>query len=80
MVGFEDKLHCEGIVGDGCGGGRIFYIEDDALIVYDPLTKESMKLLDGIEGATSISKKSCIVTIECERDRVDFDLSLMKKV
>lgn len=80
IAGFEDKLHCEGIVGDGCGGGRIFYIDANALHVYDPTTKEKMKLFDGFSGARSISKKACVITIECEDEVVKFDLSKMMRV
>jgi len=78
IAGFENKLHCEGIVGDGCGGGRIFFIESDTLYAHDPMTKEKMKLFDGFSGAKSISKKACVITIECEDEVVKFDLSKMK--
>lgn len=80
IAGFEDKLACEGIVGDGCGGGRIFFIDEDSLNVYDPTTKEQMKLCDEIKDAKSISKKACIITIECEDESINFDLSLMRKI
>lgn len=80
IAGFEDKLHCEGIVGDGCGGGRMFYIDENTLYAHDPITKENFKLLEGIEDAKSISKKACIVTVECESETVKFDLSKMVKV
>ncbi|WP_373069328.1 thiamine biosynthesis protein ThiF [Sulfurimonas sp.] len=80
IAGFEDKLHCEGIVGDGCGGGRIFFIDEDALKVYDPTTKEQILLLDGVTDAKAISKKACTVTIECENEVIKFDLSLMQKI
>ena len=42
--GFDlnSPLVCEGIIGDGCGGGRIFYIKDNILNVYDPQTKETI--------------------------------------
>lgn len=86
----EDDLVCEGIIGDGCGGGRIFFIKENTLFAHDPQTKENMKLLENIHmcpsGATnaicvprSISKKACIITIECEQGRIEFDLSAMKK-
>ena len=80
IAGFDDKLHCEGIVGDGCGGGRFFYIDEDVLKAYDPISKEEFVLLDSIIDAKNISKKACIVTIECEDELIKFDLSLMKKV
>jgi len=80
MAGFKDKLHVEGIVGDGCGGGRIFYIDSSALHVHDPLTKENIQLLSEIKDAKKISKKACIVTIECEFEVINFDLSKMMRI
>lgn len=77
---FNEKLTCEGIVGDGCGGGRIFTVEDSKLNVYDPQTKEFMTLLEGVENANSISKKKCVVTIECKDKSIKFNLSTMSIV
>lgn len=77
---FNEKLTCEGIVGDGCGGGRIFTVEDSKLKVYDPQTKEFMTLLEGVENANSISKKGCVVTIECKDKSIKFNLSTMSIV
>jgi hypothetical protein len=79
-AGFEDKLHCEGIVGDGCGGGRIFFVDAQTLYAYDPITKEDIKLLVGVVDAQSISKKACIVSVKCKDEDIEFDLSLMKRV
>ena len=36
--GFDSPLSCEGIIGDGCGADRIFFIEEDSLNVYDKNT------------------------------------------
>jgi len=77
MVGFENKLACEGIVGDGCGGGRIFYIDTQILYAHDPITNENIKLLQQIKDAKAISKEACIITIECETTTIKFDLSKM---
>ena len=77
---FNEKLTCKGIVGDGCGGGRIFTVENCKLKTYDPLTKEFMTLLDGVDDAKSISKKGCIVTIECVDKFIKFNLSTMSLV
>ena len=65
MDGFDLKspLVCEGIIGDGCGGGRLFYVEGEALRTYDPNTKNSVVLLEKIVDAKSISKTACIITI-----------------
>ena len=74
----DSNLVCEGIVGDGCGGGRLFFIKDETLIAYDPLSKTEMTLLRDVKGAKRISKKACIITIECEDEKIEFDLSKMR--
>ena len=75
--GFDvtSPLVCEGIIGDGCGGGRIFYIKDEMLFVYDPYSKEKRKMLQDIKNAQKITKKRCIITIECLEETIEFDLS-----
>ena len=80
--GFDDNspLVCEGIIGDGCGGGRFFLVKDEMLVAYDPQTKSEIFLLDGIKNAKVISKKTCILTIECEDEVIQFDLSALQKV
>ncbi len=74
-----NPLACEGIIGDGCGGGRIFYVEDETLYAHDPISKENMTLLKNIKKAKKISKAKCIITIECEDETIELDLSKMKK-
>ncbi|SFV50679.1 MoeB/thiF family protein [hydrothermal vent metagenome] len=69
------KLSCYGIPGDGCGGGREFFIENETLFAKDPVTKECIKLLEGIKGAKAIAKNGCNITIECEEERIVFNLS-----
>ena len=78
--GFDNPLVCEGIIGDGCGGDRLFFIENGTLFVYDKQTKESVKLLDNIHMPKKIFKSGCIITIECEDEEIKFDLSALKKV
>ncbi len=75
--GFDlnDPLVCEGIVGDGCGGGRVFFIKDETLYAHDPLSKENRELLTNIQKAKKISKRGCIITIECQEKKIEFDLS-----
>ena len=73
----DSNLICEGIVGDGCGGGRLFMVEDGKLKAYDPQTTESRVLLEDVQMAKSISKSGCVVTITCENDTIKFDLSSM---
>ena len=80
--GFDltSPLVCEGIIGDGCGGGRLFSAMHKQLKVYDPQSKEIVILLDDLKGAKSISKAGCIVSIKCEDEEIKFDLSALKKV
>lgn len=73
----ESPLVCEGIMGDGCGGGRIFFIEDETLYANDPVTRENIVLLQNIKGAKKISKSACIITVECEDENIRFNLSTM---
>ena len=73
MVG--SKLSCMGIIGDGCGGGREFIVENETLYAYYDVTGEKIELLKGIKNAQSISKKGCVITIVCERETIEFDLS-----
>lgn len=82
MAGFDldSPLVCEGIVGDGCGGGRIFYIEDSALKAYDPVAKESITILSDIVDSLSIKKSACVIFIKCKNKNIKFDLSLMSRV
>lgn len=75
----DSPLVCEGIIGDGCGGGRIFVVEDSTLKAYDPQSKESIILLENIQSPKKITKKACIISIECEKFTIDFDLSAMSK-
>ncbi|MDQ1264663.1 MAG: hypothetical protein QG559_1664 [Campylobacterota bacterium] len=80
MYDFKDNpLACEGIIGDGCGGGRWFFVEDETLYAHDPLSKENRMLLQNIKKAKKISKSKCIITIECEDETIEFDLSKMQK-
>jgi len=82
MDGFDldSPLVCEGIVGDGCGGGRLFIVKDETLIAYDPQTQEKILLLRNILDAQIVSKSGCIVEIQCLRESVKFDLSSLKKL
>ncbi|MBU1659630.1 thiamine biosynthesis protein ThiF [bacterium] len=79
--GFDlsNPLICEGIVGEGCGGGRIFLIEESILKAYDPQTNEAMTLLKDIHMPRTLRKKGCILYIECEEENIEFDLSAMAK-
>jgi len=74
----DSPLVCEGIIGDGCGGGRIFFVKNQTLFVYDPITKKVMELLTNLNNVKKISKQSCIIILECEDKIIDFDLSSVK--
>jgi len=74
------KLSCTGIYGDGCGGGREFFIDNQKLYVFDPITQETFILFDGIIQATSITKSGCIITIDTKTKPIYFDLSKLQVV
>ena len=75
---FDPTSWCEGVIGDGCGGGRIFFTCKDALKVYDPTTKEVMTLLDNLESPEELSKKGCHLFFTCKGEKMGFDLSKME--
>ena len=75
----DSPLVCEGIIGDGCGGGRFFAVEDETLFAYDLLTQERIVLLREVKHAIKVTKKACIITIECEKETLKFDLSSLAK-
>ena len=80
--GFDlnSPLICEGIIGDGCGGGRLFLVKNETLMAYDPQTKEKRVLLKTVMQAQMINKSGCLITIKCLNETVKFDLSALKKV
>jgi hypothetical protein len=80
MMDGSSKLSCIGVVGDGCGGGREFIIESETLYAYDPYTEEKIILLKSIEMPQAISKKGCLLYIECKNNSFKFDLSSMEIV
>ncbi len=79
MFDLDNPLVCEGIIGDGCGGGRVFFVEDETLKAYDPQSKEVINLLADIKDAKQVTKKGCIITIECQDKSMTLDLSMIKK-
>jgi hypothetical protein len=74
----NNPLACEGIIGDGCGGGRWFFVEDEMLKVYDPTTKDIRVLLFDIKDALSVTKSGCVVSVECKNGIKKLDLSTLK--
>lgn len=71
---------CEGIIGDGCGGGRFFFTCKDSLQTYDPLTKEVMTLVADLEEPQDISKIGCHLSFTCKQIKMIFDLSKMSLI
>jgi len=75
----DSPLVCEGIIGDGCGGGRTFFVKESTLYAHDPVTNENMKLLEDIQMPQTLSKSKCLISIECKYEIIEFDLSRMIK-
>lgn len=80
MIAGSNKISCIGIIGDGCGGGREFIVENETLIAYDPYSKEKITLLQNIKKAKKISKHRCMITIECEKETIQLDLSQISEI
>jgi len=76
----DDDLVCEGIIGDGCGGGRIFTIKDNNLVAYDTQTQSYIVLLKDVRNAKKVSKKGCVISIKLADETLDFDLSTLTKL
>lgn len=77
---FNPTSWCEGIIGDGCGGGRIFFTCKNSLNVYDPMTKMRKILLDGLDNPEELSKKGCHLIFTCKDKKMIFDISVMKLI
>jgi len=77
MTPGSNRLSCYGIPGDGCGGGREFFIDECKLYASDPITKTKMLLLEGIEGPESIEKQGCKIIILCKKEKLVFNLSTL---
>ena len=74
--GFENNpLACEGIIGDGCGGGRWFFVQNETLFAFDELSNDSIMLLRDVKDAQKIEKKGCVITLTCKDGVINFDLS-----
>jgi hypothetical protein len=68
------SLRCKGIIGDGCGGDREFYIENETLYAYDPTSKTATLLASNIKDALHISKKGCDIFIKTKEKELIFNL------
>ena len=71
---------CEGIIGDGCGGGRIFFTTQDTIKVFDPVSKEVSTLIQGLSSPKNIAKDGCNLFFNCKEKKMTFDLSQMRLV
>ena len=80
IAGFDlnSPLVCEGIIGDGCGGGRIFFAQERGVFVYDPVTQEKVFLVEVASNISEISKSACVITLKTESKIYKYDLSALK--
>ena len=73
---------CPGIVGDGCGGGRLFIADtfNNKVKAYYPDDNSMMTLLEGLNEPSGISKKGCELYIANTNahEVIVFDLSKME--
>lgn len=69
--------HCYGVIGDGCGGGRLFYIKREQLFAFDTYAKSELLLKSGIKGAKKISKSGCLLFIETDKGVLEVDLQAL---
>jgi len=74
---------CAGIVGDGCGGGRLFIADtfNNKIKAYFPDDSSMMTLLEDLNEPSGISKKGCELFIANTNahEIVVFDLSKMER-
>ncbi len=74
---------CAGLIGDGCGGGRLFIADtyNNKLKAYFPDDNSMMTLLEGLHEPSDVAKKGCrlYVTNTNAHEVVIFDLSSMQK-
>jgi len=73
---------CAGVMGDGCGGGRLFIADtfNNKVKAYYPEDGSMMTLLEDLNEPSGISKKGCELFIANtnEHEIVVFDLSKME--
>ena len=73
---------CAGIMGDGCGGGRLFIADtfNNKVKAYFPDDNSMMTLLEELNEPSGISKKGCelFITNTNAHEIVVFDLSKME--
>ena len=73
---------CPGIIGDGCGGGRLFIADtfNNKVKAYYPEDNSMRTLLEGLNEPSGISKKGCelIIAYTMAHEVVVFDRSKME--
>ena len=73
---------CAGIIGDGCGGGRLFIADtfNNKVKVYYPEDSTMMTLLENLKAPSGISKRGCelFITNTNAHAIIKFDLSKME--
>jgi hypothetical protein len=84
----EDDLLCNpeslvcGVVGDGCGGGRLFIADtgNNRVIAYDPQSGRTITLMENLHNPCGIGKKGCeLFVADTDAHQIlCFNLSLMK--
>ncbi|OQX60104.1 MAG: hypothetical protein B5M52_01065 [Helicobacteraceae bacterium 4484_230] len=87
-IGKEDDLlsHPEGLVcgviGDGCGGGRLFIADtgNNRVVAYDPQSGRIITLMENLHKPCGVGKKSCHLYVSDTNTHqiLRFDLSSMK--
>lgn len=75
----NNPLMCEGIIGDGCGGGRIFFIKKREVLAHDPIANEDITLFKIDEIPNKLTKKECVLYLEYDKFIIEFDLSTMQQ-
>lgn len=75
----SNPLMCEGIIGDGCGGGRIFFIKENQVFAHDPIANADMELFKIINMPKKLTKKECILYLKYDKYCIEFDLSTMQQ-
>ncbi len=74
---------CAGIIGDGCGGGRLFIADtfNNKVKAYFPDDQSIRTLIEGLDEPSGISKRGCALYIANSNahEIVEFDLSKMEK-
>lgn len=72
---------CIGVIGDGCGGGRVFIADTDNNMIkaYEPESGDIIILADNISKPKLIKKIGCMLYITNDiNETIEIDLQLVK--